>query len=69
MKLAILPVTPFQQNCSLIVCEATNRAALVDPGGEAERLLEAVARSGATLEKVLVTHGHVDHCGAVGGRG
>lgn len=65
MKLAILPVTPFQQNCSLIVCEATNRAALVDPGGEVERLLEAVARSGATLEKVLVTHGHVDHCGGV----
>jgi glyoxylase-like metal-dependent hydrolase (beta-lactamase superfamily II) len=65
MKLAILPVTAFQQNCSLIVCEKTQRAALVDPGGEADRLLEVVGRSGATLEKILVTHGHVDHCGAV----
>lgn len=65
MKLAILPVTPFQQNCSLVVCTATNRAALVDPGGEVDRLLDAVAKSGAQLEKVLVTHGHVDHCGGV----
>ena len=53
MKLAILPVTPFQQNCSLVVCTATNRAALVDPGGEVDRLLDAVAKSGATLEKIL----------------
>ena len=65
MKLSILPVTPFQQNCSLVVCTATNRAALVDPGGEVDHLLEAVAQSGATLEKILVTHGHVDHCGGV----
>jgi glyoxylase-like metal-dependent hydrolase (beta-lactamase superfamily II) len=65
VKLAIVPVTPFQQNCSLVICKATNRAALVDPGGEADRLLDAVAKSGATLEKILVTHGHVDHCGAV----
>jgi glyoxylase-like metal-dependent hydrolase (beta-lactamase superfamily II) len=63
MKLAILPVTPYQQNCSLVVCPETNRAALIDPGGEVDRLLAAVAKSGATLEKVLVTHGHVDHCG------
>jgi glyoxylase-like metal-dependent hydrolase (beta-lactamase superfamily II) len=65
VKLAILPVTPYQQNCSLIVCERTSRAALVDPGGEVDRLLDAVAQTGATLEKVLVTHGHVDHCGGV----
>jgi len=65
VKLAILPVTPFQQNCSLVVCTTTNRAALVDPGGEVDRLLAAVAQSGATLEKILVTHGHVDHCGGV----
>jgi hydroxyacylglutathione hydrolase len=65
VKLALLPVTPFQQNCSLVVCTATNRCALVDPGGEIDRLLEAVRRSGATLEKILVTHGHVDHCGGV----
>jgi glyoxylase-like metal-dependent hydrolase (beta-lactamase superfamily II) len=65
VKLAILPVTPFQQNCSLVICKAPNRAALVDPGGEVDRLLDAVAKSGATLEKILVTHGHVDHCGGV----
>jgi hydroxyacylglutathione hydrolase len=63
MKLALLPVTAYQQNCSLIVCEKTNRAALVDPGGEVDRLLAAVDKSGATLEKILVTHGHIDHCG------
>jgi len=63
LKLAIIPVTPFQQNCSLVVCEETNAAALVDPGGDVDRLLEAVAKSGAKLQKVLVTHGHVDHCG------
>jgi len=63
MKLAIIPVTPFQQNCSLIVCEATGQAALVDPGGEVDRLLSSVERTGAKLAKVLVTHGHLDHCG------
>jgi glyoxylase-like metal-dependent hydrolase (beta-lactamase superfamily II) len=65
MKLAILPVTAYQQNCSLIVCEKTQRAALVDPGGEVDHLLAAVAKTGAALEKILVTHGHIDHCGAV----
>jgi len=65
VKLALLPVTPFRQNCSLVVCTETNRAALVDPGGEVDRLVDAVAQSGATLEKILVTHGHLDHCGAV----
>ena len=65
MKLAIVPVTPFQQNCSLVVCATTNRAAFVDPGGDLDRLLQALERSGATLEKILVTHGHTDHCGSV----
>ncbi len=63
MKLAIIPVTPFQQNCSLVVCEATGDAALVDPGGDVESLLAAVGKSGARLTRILVTHGHVDHCG------
>ena len=65
MKLAIIPVTPFQQNCSLVVCEATGEAALVDPGGDVERLLAAVEKGGARLARILVTHGHVDHCGGV----
>jgi glyoxylase-like metal-dependent hydrolase (beta-lactamase superfamily II) len=63
MKLAIMPVTPFQQNCSLLVCEETNRAALVDPGGDLDRILDAVERTGVSLEKILLTHGHLDHCG------
>jgi glyoxylase-like metal-dependent hydrolase (beta-lactamase superfamily II) len=63
MRVTLLPVTPFQQNCSLLVCEKTQRAALVDPGGEIDRLLAQVAKSGATLEKILLTHGHIDHCG------
>ena len=65
MKVAVIPVTPFQQNCSLLVDEATNKAAIVDPGGDLERVLGALERSGAELEKILVTHGHIDHCGAV----
>ena len=63
MKLAILPVTAYQQNCSLVVCDKTQRAALVDPGGDVDRLPAAVAASGATLEKHLVTHGHIDPAG------
>lgn len=64
MKLALIPVTPFQQNCSLLVDEATNKAAIVDPGGDLDRVLEALERSGAELEKIFLTHGHIDHCGA-----
>lgn len=64
MKCTIVPVTAFQQNCSILVCEATKRAALVDPGGDVPLLLETVAKLGATVEKVFLTHGHLDHCGA-----
>lgn len=63
MKFNIIPVTPYQQNCSLIWCEVTHRAALVDPGGEVDKLLAAVERAGVTLEKLLLTHGHLDHVG------
>jgi glyoxylase-like metal-dependent hydrolase (beta-lactamase superfamily II) len=63
VKLAVVPVTPYQQNCSLVIAEATNEAALIDPGGEVDRLLAAVDKSGAKLTKVLLTHGHADHCG------
>jgi len=64
MRYRILPVTPFEQNCSLIWCEATGRAALIDPGGEADHLLAAAAAEGVTLERLLLTHGHLDHVGA-----
>jgi len=63
MKFTLLPVTPYQQNCSLIWCEATHQAALVDPGGDVEMLLAAVERAGVTLTKLLLTHGHLDHVG------
>jgi len=64
MKCFIVPVTPYQQNCSILLCEKTRRAALVDPGGEPERLRAALEKTGATLEKVFLTHGHLDHCSA-----
>jgi glyoxylase-like metal-dependent hydrolase (beta-lactamase superfamily II) len=63
MKATILPVTPFQQNCSLLMCEETNQAAIVDPGGDIDAILEAVQQSSATVVKILLTHAHIDHCG------
>jgi len=63
MKCVIVPVTAFQQNCSILVCEATQRAALVDPGGDVSRLREALQKLDVTLEKIFLTHGHMDHCG------
>jgi len=64
MKCAIVPVTAYQQNCSVLVCEETQRAALVDPGGDLPRLRAALEQLGVTLEKVFLTHGHMDHCAA-----
>ena len=64
MKVFIVPVTPFQQNCSVLICERTNRAAFVDPGGDVERLEQVLTEQGATLEKILQTHAHIDHAGA-----
>lgn len=63
LEIAVMPVTAFQQNCSLLTCTQTRKAALVDPGGEAEKLIEAVEQADATLEQVLLTHGHIDHIG------
>ena len=66
MRAAIVPVTAFQQNCTLLWCTATNKAAFVDPGGDLPKLKEAVKQTGVEVEKILVTHGHMDHCGQAG---
>jgi hydroxyacylglutathione hydrolase len=61
IKAAILPVTPYQQNCSLVWCTRTMKGAVIDPGGDLERIRDAMSREGVILEKVLLTHGHLDH--------
>ncbi|WP_287942630.1 MBL fold metallo-hydrolase [Sphingopyxis sp.] len=66
LKAAIVPVTAFQQNCTLVWCTETNKAALVDPGGDLPKLREAIRQTGVEVEKILVTHGHMDHCGQAG---
>lgn len=63
MKVTIIPVTPFQQNCLIISCEETAKGAVVDPGGEVERIIAQAEADGVSIEKILVTHGHVDHAG------
>ncbi len=65
MKFQVIPVTPYQQNCTLLWCEKTLRAAVVDPGGDLDKIGDAINKHGVTLEKILVTHAHLDHVGAV----
>lgn len=64
LEFKIVPVTPFAQNCSVLWCTETMKAAVVDPGGDIERIEGAVAEAGVTVEKILLTHGHIDHAGA-----
>ena len=66
LKAAIIPVTPLQQNCTLLWCTETMRGAFVDPGGDLPKLKAAAAQAGVTIEKILLTHGHIDHCGSAG---
>lgn len=66
MRAVTIPVTPLQQNCTLLWCTATNKAALVDPGGDLPQLRAALAKLDVDLEKILITHGHIDHCGEAG---
>jgi glyoxylase-like metal-dependent hydrolase (beta-lactamase superfamily II) len=61
-----LPVTPFEQNCSLIWCGRTRAAALIDPGGDLPRLRAAVAERGLDLQAIWLTHAHIDHAGGAG---
>ncbi len=65
MKAIVTPVTPFAQNSSLLCCEHTGQAAVVDPGGDLDRIVAAAEDAGVTIVKILVTHGHVDHAGQV----
>ncbi|TAK47414.1 MAG: MBL fold metallo-hydrolase [Xanthobacteraceae bacterium] len=60
---AIIPVTPFQQNCTLIWCARTMKAAVFDPGGDLDAVAEAIREAGVTVERILLTHGHIDHAG------
>ncbi|WP_456298927.1 MBL fold metallo-hydrolase [Celerinatantimonas yamalensis] len=63
MSYQIIPVTPFAQNCSLIWCDKTRQAALIDPGGDADKLIAAVKNQNVELTYILLTHGHLDHVG------
>jgi len=63
MKYRVIPVTPFEQNCTLLWCEKTRRGAVVDPGGDVPEILAAIAEEGVTVDKLLITHGHIDHAG------
>jgi hydroxyacylglutathione hydrolase len=64
LQVMIVPVTPFQQNCSVIWNQDSRRGVVIDPGGDLELIRQAIAKSGATIERILLTHGHIDHAGA-----
>ncbi len=61
LKAAILPVTPFQQNCTLLWDPATMIGAVIDPGGDLDHIEKAISEIGMKVEKILLTHGHIDH--------
>jgi hydroxyacylglutathione hydrolase len=65
-KHEVIPVTNFEQNCSLVWCDETKDAALIDPGGDIPKLLKAVESRGLTLKALWLTHPHIDHAGATG---
>ena len=63
MKAVIIPVTPFAQNCTLVWCEETKKAAVIDPGGDLDHIVQTAEDQGVEIEKILITHGHLDHAG------
>ena len=63
LRAVVVPVTPFVQNCSVVWCDVTGRGAVIDPGGDLDRILEVVKNNGVELGKILLTHGHIDHAG------
>lgn len=66
MRHRIIPVTAFEQNCTLLWCDETLEGAIIDPGGDVDLIGEAVAESGLTVKQILLTHGHIDHVGGAG---
>jgi len=64
LQYQIIPVTPFEQNCTLFWCDETMKAAVIDPGGDVERIIQGIEDNKLILEKVLITHAHIDHAGA-----
>jgi len=63
MKVAIIPVTPFQQNCALIWDDETGKGAVIDPGGDVPRIMAAISDQKVSVETIFLTHGHIDHAG------
>jgi hydroxyacylglutathione hydrolase len=63
VRAAIVPVTPFQQNCAIVWCTRTMRGAIIDPGGDVARIREGLEQTGVTCERIVLTHGHIDHAG------
>jgi hydroxyacylglutathione hydrolase len=63
LRAMIIPVTPFQQNCTLLACTRTMRGVIIDPGGDLDRVRGAIAKSKVTVEKIWLTHAHIDHAG------
>jgi hydroxyacylglutathione hydrolase len=66
LRYQTIPVTPFAQNCSVVWCDVTHDAAVIDPGGDLDRILAAVKRQGLALKQILLTHAHIDHAGGTG---
>jgi glyoxylase-like metal-dependent hydrolase (beta-lactamase superfamily II) len=64
---AVIPVTPFQQNCAILWDDASKQALVIDPGGDVPRILAAIDQIGLTVERILLTHGHLDHAGGAAG--
>jgi hydroxyacylglutathione hydrolase len=64
LKVSTIPVTPFQQNCRLIWNDETKKGVVIDPGGDLPLIRDALAKSDAVVERILLTHGHIDHAAA-----
>ena len=59
----IVPVSPFEQNCTLLWCTATKKATVIDPGGDVPKILAAIKQADVTVDQIWITHGHIDHVG------